>query len=64
MYVRFSRSLLDSDDAQFLQSGVSEVIYYVDKRIGNSDAAYIASHKLLFMAGVKVLLVVDLYVKM
>ncbi|XP_065041863.1 uncharacterized protein LOC135675535 isoform X1 [Musa acuminata AAA Group] len=37
-----------------IQSGVSEVIYYVDKRIGNSDAAYIASHKLLFMAGVKV----------
>ncbi|XP_009383318.1 uncharacterized protein LOC103971094 [Musa acuminata AAA Group] len=37
-----------------IQSGVSEVIYYVDKRIGNSDAAYIASHKLLSMAGVKV----------
>ncbi|THU48647.1 hypothetical protein C4D60_Mb06t01190 [Musa balbisiana] len=37
-----------------IQSGVSEVIYYVDKRVGNSDAAYIASHKLLSMAGVKV----------
>lgn len=40
----------------FFQSGVSEVIYYVDKRVGNSDAAYIASHKLLDMAGVKVFL--------
>ncbi|KAG6522927.1 hypothetical protein ZIOFF_020083 [Zingiber officinale] len=35
------------------QSGVSEVIYYTDKRVGNSDAAYIASNKLLALAGVK-----------
>lgn len=37
-----------------LQSGVSEVIYFVEKRLNNSDVAYIASHKLLSMAGVKV----------
>ncbi|XP_042471253.1 deoxycytidylate deaminase isoform X1 [Zingiber officinale] len=36
-----------------IQSGVSEVIYYTDKRVGNSDAAYIASNKLLALAGVK-----------
>ncbi|GFP79898.1 deoxycytidylate deaminase [Phtheirospermum japonicum] len=36
------------------QSGVSEVIYYVEKRLDNTDAAYVASHKLLSMAGVKV----------
>ncbi|CAK9183175.1 unnamed protein product [Ilex paraguariensis] len=36
------------------QSGVSEVIYFVEKRLGNSEAAYAASHKLLSMAGVKV----------
>lgn len=36
------------------QSGVSEVIYFVEKRLENSDIAYIASHKLLSMAGVKV----------
>lgn len=43
-------------EAQILlmQSGVSEVIYFVEKRLSNSDAAYIASHKLLSMAGVKV----------
>lgn len=43
-------------EAQILimQSGVSEVIYFVEKRLNNSDAAYIASHKLLSMAGVKV----------
>ncbi|GER53180.1 deoxycytidylate deaminase [Striga asiatica] len=37
-----------------IQSGVSEVIYYVEKRLDNTDAAYVASHKLLSMAGVKV----------
>ncbi|KAL9422597.1 hypothetical protein AB3S75_034803 [Citrus x aurantiifolia] len=37
-----------------IQSGVSEVIYFVEKRLNNSDVAYIASHKLLSMAGVKV----------
>lgn len=37
------------------QSGVSEVIFFVEKRFGNPDAAYIASHKLLSMAGVKVI---------
>ncbi|KAF0910533.1 hypothetical protein E2562_002977 [Oryza meyeriana var. granulata] len=36
-----------------IQSGVSEVIYFVEKRIGNSDYVYVASHKLLSMAGVK-----------
>lgn len=35
------------------QSGVSEVIYFVEKRL-NTDTAYIASHKLLSLAGVKV----------
>ncbi|KAK4264520.1 hypothetical protein QN277_025682 [Acacia crassicarpa] len=37
-----------------IQSGVSEVIYFVEKRFENSDAAYVASHKLLSLAGVKV----------
>jgi len=37
-----------------IQSGVSEVIYFVEKRIDNSDHVYVASHKLLSMAGVKV----------
>ncbi|KAL6549450.1 hypothetical protein OROHE_008567 [Orobanche hederae] len=37
-----------------IQSGVSEVIYYVEKSLDNTDAAYVASHKLLSMAGVKV----------
>ncbi|KAJ8634195.1 hypothetical protein MRB53_027531 [Persea americana] len=37
-----------------IQSGVSEVIYFVEKRFSNPDTAYIASHKLLSMAGVKV----------
>ncbi|ONK72003.1 uncharacterized protein A4U43_C04F14640 [Asparagus officinalis] len=37
-----------------IQSGVSEVIYFVEKRLGNSDTAYVASHKLLSMAGVKI----------
>ncbi|KAI8529211.1 hypothetical protein RHMOL_Rhmol12G0207000 [Rhododendron molle] len=35
------------------QSGVSEVIYFVEKRLKNSDTAYVASHKLLTLAGVK-----------
>ncbi|XP_065848377.1 uncharacterized protein [Euphorbia lathyris] len=37
-----------------IQSGVSEVIYFVEKKLSNSDTAYIASHKLLTMAGIKV----------
>ncbi|XP_037414213.1 deoxycytidylate deaminase-like [Triticum dicoccoides] len=37
-----------------IQSGVSEVIYFVEKRIDNSDHVYVASHNLLSMAGVKV----------
>ncbi|KAH1074694.1 hypothetical protein J1N35_027022 [Gossypium stocksii] len=36
-----------------IQSGVSEVIYFIEKRL-NTDTAYVASHKLLSMAGVKV----------
>ncbi|KAG6634938.1 deoxycytidylate deaminase isoform X2 [Carya illinoinensis] len=36
------------------QAGVSEVIYFVEKRLSNTDIAYIASNKLLSMAGVKV----------
>nr|XP_017251710.1 PREDICTED: deoxycytidylate deaminase isoform X2 [Daucus carota subsp. sativus] len=36
-----------------IQSGVSEVVYYVEKRLENSESAYVASHKLLSMAGVK-----------
>ncbi|XP_047941342.1 uncharacterized protein LOC125188512 isoform X2 [Salvia hispanica] len=35
-------------------SGVSEVIYYVEKHLDNPDVAYVASHKLLSMAGIKV----------
>ncbi|CAO2818061.1 uncharacterized protein LOC130797695 [Amaranthus tricolor] len=37
-----------------IQSGVSEVIYFVEKRLPNSDKCYFASHKLLSLAGVKV----------
>ncbi|OIT04798.1 PREDICTED: deoxycytidylate deaminase [Nicotiana attenuata] len=37
-----------------IQSGVSEVIYFVEKRLDGSDATYVASHKLLSMAGIKV----------
>ncbi|CAJ2664203.1 unnamed protein product [Trifolium pratense] len=37
-----------------IQSGVSEVIYFVEKRLENSDVIYTASHKLLSLAGVKV----------
>lgn len=38
------------------QSGVAEVVYFVEKRLNNPDITYIASHKLLSMAGVKVCL--------
>ncbi|XP_047940166.1 deoxycytidylate deaminase isoform X3 [Salvia hispanica] len=37
-----------------IQSGVSEVIYYVEKHLDNPDVAYVASHKLLSMADIKV----------
>ncbi|KAF2302653.1 hypothetical protein GH714_000590 [Hevea brasiliensis] len=37
-----------------IQSGVSEVIYFVEKNLSNSDTNYVASHKLLSMASVKV----------
>ncbi|CAI0446475.1 unnamed protein product, partial [Linum tenue] len=36
------------------QSGVSEVIYFVEKNSSNTDVAYTASRKLLSMANVKV----------
>lgn len=36
------------------QSGVSEVIYFVEKRSEDSKIAYVAAEKLLSMAGVKV----------
>ncbi|XP_021905600.1 deoxycytidylate deaminase [Carica papaya] len=36
-----------------IQSGVAEVIYFVEKKLNDSNIAYIASHKLLKMAGVK-----------
>lgn len=38
----------------FLQSGVTEVIYFVEKRLNDSDVAYVASHKLLSLANIKV----------
>ncbi|CAI0446474.1 unnamed protein product, partial [Linum tenue] len=37
-----------------IQSGVSEVIYFVEKNSSNTDVAYTASRKLLSMANVKV----------
>ncbi|XP_047316875.1 deoxycytidylate deaminase-like [Impatiens glandulifera] len=37
-----------------IQSGVSEVIYFVEKMLDNCDNTYIASHKLLSLAGLKV----------
>lgn len=37
-----------------IQSGVSEVIYFVEKSLENSNVIYVASHKLLSMAGIKV----------
>ncbi|KAI3737422.1 hypothetical protein L2E82_27424 [Cichorium intybus] len=37
-----------------IQSGVSEVIYFVEKSLENGDVIYVASHKLLSMAGIKV----------
>lgn len=43
------------------QSGVSEVIYFVEKRSSNPDTAYIASHRLLSMAGVKVIPCISKY---
>ncbi|CAN1318282.1 Deoxycytidylate deaminase [Linum perenne] len=36
------------------QSGVTEVIYFVEKNMSSSDVAYVASRKLLSLAGVKV----------
>ncbi|RHN60669.1 putative dCMP deaminase [Medicago truncatula] len=36
------------------ESGDSEVIYFVEKKLENSDVTYTASHKLLSLAGVKV----------
>ncbi|KAL2932813.1 Deoxycytidylate deaminase [Bienertia sinuspersici] len=36
-----------------IQSGVTEVIYFVEKSFQNSDKCYIASHKLLSLAGIK-----------
>lgn len=36
------------------QSGVKEVIYFVEKRLDNSDTIYAASRKLLSMANVSV----------
>jgi hypothetical protein len=48
------------NSSSLLQSGVSEVIYFVEKSLSDSDIAYIASHKLLSMAGVKVSLPLDL----
>ncbi|RDX84587.1 Deoxycytidylate deaminase, partial [Mucuna pruriens] len=43
-----------------IQSGVSEVIYFVEKRLENSDIEYIASHKLLALAGVKIVPIADI----
>ncbi|CAH9054684.1 unnamed protein product [Cuscuta epithymum] len=37
-----------------IQSGVSEVVYFVEKRLESCDTTYIASHKLLSMAGINV----------
>ncbi|CAN0905964.1 Deoxycytidylate deaminase [Linum grandiflorum] len=37
-----------------IQSGVSEVIYFIEKNMSSSDVAYVASRKLLSLAGVKV----------
>ncbi|XP_010550731.1 PREDICTED: deoxycytidylate deaminase [Tarenaya hassleriana] len=37
-----------------IQSGVAEVIYFVEKRLTKSDVAYVASNRLLSMAGIKV----------
>ncbi|KAL4559795.1 hypothetical protein LXL04_031941 [Taraxacum kok-saghyz] len=37
-----------------IQSRVSEVIYFVEKSLENADVIYVASHKLLSLAGVKV----------
>ncbi|CAH2070830.1 unnamed protein product, partial [Thlaspi arvense] len=37
-----------------IQSGVTEVIYFVENRLNDSDIAYVASHMLLAMANIKV----------
>ncbi|VFQ93740.1 unnamed protein product [Cuscuta campestris] len=37
-----------------IQSGVSEVVYFVEKRLQCCDTTYVASHKLLSMAGINV----------
>ncbi|PIA51131.1 hypothetical protein AQUCO_01100162v1 [Aquilegia coerulea] len=37
-----------------IQSGVTEVIYFVEKKLNNLDTSYTASHILLSMAGIKV----------
>ncbi|KAI3512811.1 hypothetical protein L1887_20130 [Cichorium endivia] len=37
-----------------IQSGVSEVIYFVEKSLEKADVIYVASHKLLSLAGIKV----------
>ncbi|XP_010503494.1 PREDICTED: deoxycytidylate deaminase-like [Camelina sativa] len=37
-----------------IQSGVSEVIYFVEKTPNDSDVIYVASHKLLSLANIKV----------
>lgn len=37
-----------------IQSGVSEVIYFMEKRSEDTKIAYVASEKLLSMAGIKV----------
>lgn len=37
-----------------IQSGVAEIVYFIDKGNYSNDTAYVASRKLLSMAGVKV----------
>ncbi|CAN8254888.1 unnamed protein product [Cochlearia groenlandica] len=37
-----------------IQAGVAEVIYFVEKRVNDSNVIYVASHKLLAMANIKV----------
>lgn len=37
-----------------IQSGVAEVVYFIDKKNNSNDTAYVASRKLLSMSGVKV----------
>ncbi|RXH96013.1 hypothetical protein DVH24_008513 [Malus domestica] len=33
-----------------IQSGVAQVVYFVEKRLNSPDVAYIASHKLLSLS--------------